>query len=108
MTKQPRRKGICFHGTKEEFVGAIRSLGFVNGTYFARALEDAIEFGGHQVFEVEFDDPPSNWQFRCKGVVPPERIVSYTLYGVEKIYDDPDRRQAICDHNAAYDKARVT
>lgn len=69
-------KCICYHGTTEENARCVLQEGFHADTWFARHLEDALEFGGEYVFSVEFDVEliPDDWQFHVLSRVPVEKI----------------------------------
>jgi hypothetical protein len=81
---------ICFHGTTEENAKKILTEGFNIGTYFAEHLEDAIKFGGENVFFVEFDDEkfngPVDWQFHLMERVAPAKIKKLERYTPKTIY----------------------
>lgn len=48
---------ICYHGTDLEHATQIwRDGRFLDHTWFAKNLQDAIEFGGLHIFEVVFDN----------------------------------------------------
>lgn len=96
---------ICYHGTDGVAAKAIQEDGFKGGTYFAKHLEDAIEFGGWHIFEVSFsvNDLPNHsesWQFRIGEVVPPDRIVSHRIYGRITEFQNEELRVAIFKSNA--------
>ncbi len=80
---------ICFHGTTKKNAEKILSSGFNIGTWFALHLEDALEFGGEYVFQVEFaEDRFSNdvdWQFHLRKRISPERIRRLDQYFREQI-----------------------
>ncbi len=75
---------ICFHGTNKDAAEKILTEGFNVGTYFARHLEDALEFGGDSVFCVDFPkdefDLPDDWQFHVDKKIPPNQIKRLTEY----------------------------
>lgn len=76
-------KVICFHGTSRANAKAIMLRGFRENTYFAKHLEDALEFGGSWVFQVCFNEgmlPPGCWQFRITDGMPCSQIVRLTHY----------------------------
>lgn len=89
-------KKICFHGTNAKAVKSILKIGFKADTWFAKHLEDAIVCGGPHVFEVIiiFDDEP-DWQFRVPVPIPKERIISYKVYQVEKIFMNGTLREEV-------------
>ena len=77
---------IAYHGTNKEAAESIKLTGFRQGTYFAYHKEDAIEFGGKYVFEVEFsDDPvrwrgePDGWQFFLRDPLGVEHIKNFEV-----------------------------
>ena len=66
-----------YHGTDFEAAHLILDSGFQPLTYFGRSMEDALDFGGDWVFEVWFDKDPvpyPAWQWRCREVIPANRI----------------------------------
>lgn len=81
----------CFHGTNKKNADKILVEGFNPKTYFARHLEDALEFGGNYVFLVEFDEKkfkngaPNDWQFWIEERVMPDKIHRLTKYSTERI-----------------------
>lgn len=82
---------ILFHGTKYKSVAdKIMVKGFKKRTYFAKHLEDAVEFGGKYVFEVVFRESelPDNWQVICLNPVPVNRIVELTYHKREKLFEN--------------------
>jgi len=78
-------KGIqipCYHGTNtKKKVQAIMRNGFKDGTYWARHMEDALEFGGKYIFEVMFDEYEINggWQFTSMEVAPDKIEKLFTI-----------------------------
>ena len=87
---------ICFHGTDKVTVKRILKDGFRKGTYFARHLEDALEFGGRFVFFVRFEENGFTnlegknwWQFHLAEVVLPEKIWKVVEYSQLLILDNP-------------------
>lgn len=92
-------KVICFHGTDQEAAWTIRAEGFRVGTFFAKHLEDALEYGGNWVFQVCFDEErirPGCWQFIIKDVKPYSDVVSLTHYrDIKKFYENADLRRRI-------------
>jgi len=66
---------IVFHGTPYlEVAKQIQKEGFKKGTYFARHLEDSLEFGGKYIFYVALEVNTKNWQIVTEEDVLPERI----------------------------------
>jgi hypothetical protein len=57
-------QSVWFHGTSPENAAIIERDGFKEGTWFARHMEDAVEFGGPVVFfvGVRFSEAPLKWQ----------------------------------------------
>ncbi len=90
---------ICFHGTDRARANDITDNGFKKGTYFAKHLEDALEFGGSWVFQVCFEEakiPPGCWQFQIVNSKPETDIVGLTHYvEIEKVFENSDLRQRI-------------
>lgn len=68
---------IWFHGTTAENASDIARGGFKEGTWFARHMEDAIEFGGPIVFwvKVSFSKADAHeWQVCCSNSLPTSSI----------------------------------
>ena len=66
---------IWYHGTSTKRAKEIYKCGyFREGTWFARHLEDAIEFGGPYVFAVEIKFKSRKWQVCCLNKIPAGRI----------------------------------
>ena len=81
----------------------IRENGFNEETYFAKHLEDALEYGGAWVFEVCIDLdrlPPGCWQFKCAERTPETDIVALTHYVTEKLFENEDLRVKVFESNA--------
>ncbi len=81
MTEPPFR--IWFHGTNEAGAKRIIDEGFRPGTYFARGLEDALEFGGPFVIWTALNiEPaiPGNWQMLVAEAVPAANILKIIHY----------------------------
>ncbi len=97
--KKQIKKVICFHGTSRANAEAIRIKGFRAGTFFAKHLEDALEFGGPWVFQICFDEallPPGCWQFRIIDYLPTSQILRLTHYEkIRKKYENATLREAI-------------
>ena len=93
------KKVICFHGTDSANAMKIRRDGFNKGTFFAKHLEDAFEFGGMWVFEVCFDEdelPPGCWQFKIRDKRSRSNIVSLSQYAeCRTIFENTVLRQMI-------------
>lgn len=106
------RKVICYHGTSKGKAEAILGEGFRPGTYFALHLEDALGFGGRHVFSVVF---PSSavpreegaFQFRANKRVPPNRIVSYKVYGIKEVQSSPLLREEVFESNLPKSKRKL-
>lgn len=92
---------IWFHGTDEKSARSILSTGFRAGTYYAIALEDALEFGGQHVFEValKVNRLPDQWQIAMRDPVLPDGIISYKIYKSKTVVDYPDRRNVVYEAN---------
>jgi len=82
---------IWYHGTHEANVASIRATGFREGTWFARHMEDAAEFGGPYVFmvRVKFDKPLDCWQVCCSNTIPAENIRG--MVQVTVVFKDKER-----------------
>ena len=95
---------IYYHGTKVDNYVQIIQEGFRPGTFFARHLEDALEFGGSVVFRVVFSKEEvanQDWQFLTWKTVKPDRIVSVTNYRPQKWYDAPRLQEQVFRSNTA-------
>jgi hypothetical protein len=96
---------ICYHGTGEKAAAIIRKKGFGVGTYFAKHLEDAIEFGGPYVFEVMFtaQETPFNWQFKVTKPVPRSKIIGLKFYNKATVMiNNITKRQRVFKSNGIY------
>jgi len=108
------KKVICYHGTNAKNAKSILKTGFKIETWFARHLEDALQYGDKHVFGVVFpeDKLPSsecdshgrgvcgNWQFRnWDEVVPPDRIQFYSVFRETKILDNEELREEVFESN---------
>ena len=86
-----------WHGTTSAAKArAIMRDGFKPDTYFARNLEDALEFGGRHVFCVTFyitfkPGQPNwrRWQVKLSNRLPPDAIVSYDVYTIKHVKGEP-------------------
>ena len=74
---------IAYHGTNRKNAASIKREGFKRKTYFARHMEDALEFGGKHIFAVKFSDDPvqwkgglDGWQFWISMPIAPTAIVN--------------------------------
>lgn len=70
-------QSVWFHGTNKHNSVLIRKNGFRTGTWFARHMEDAIEFGGPYVFYVNVTFPgykPYKWQVCSSNKIPAKSI----------------------------------
>jgi len=89
---------IWFHGTDRFASQAISEQGFRAGSWFAKSLQDAIEFGGEYVFEVALDYRPihdGNWQMCISDEVPASAIVALIRYKITKLMDRPEMRAKV-------------
>lgn len=86
---------IWFHGTDLESSELILKNGFKIGTFFARDLADALEFGGPYVFMVSLPIDNGQWQQIENVAVPEEAIVRLTHYRSTVLVDNPERREAV-------------
>ncbi len=78
---------IRFHGTTKENVDIILKTGFKAGTYFGKHLEDAIHMGGDCVFEVLFEESPTDyWEYISSEVIPASKIRSLINYSPEVLF----------------------
>lgn len=98
---------IAYHGTNSVNARNIRKQGFKTHTYFALHLEDALEFGGSNIFEVTFprkideDDLIQEWQFVTSRPISANRIVSHSVYKSRKLYDDSKLREKVFKSNTS-------
>lgn len=92
---------IWFHGTTEANSTLILDNGFKVDTYFARALEDALAFGGPWVFQVVLNVETEGCQVKVGERVAPERIVCLTKYEETVIVNFEDRRQALFEKHVS-------
>ena len=92
---------ICYHGTTEKNAVLIEKVGFIAWTYFAKHLEDAVEFGGNHIFEVMFknNEIPDNWQFRLPKCVSLKNIICHYEFNKTKISENTNLRKKIFDSN---------
>ena len=68
---------IVFHCTNCVGADKILANGFMSGAWFAKHLEDAVEFGGGEhLFEVKVSllSESTYWQFRLPYIVQPDAI----------------------------------
>ena len=66
---------IWYHGTSTKRAREIYKCGhFKEGTWFARHLEDAGEFGGPYVFAVEVTFDSRKWQVCCLNKIKTDKI----------------------------------
>lgn len=74
MSKRAQR--VWFHGTNYRTALKIEKEGFRAGTYFARHMEDAVEFGGPCIFwvRVQFVSTPLRWQVCSANKIPASAI----------------------------------
>jgi len=74
---------IAYHCTNCVGADGILAEGFRPGTWFAKHLEDAVEFGGGEhIFEVAIVDlsEPTYWQFRLTETVPTHAISRHYIF----------------------------
>lgn len=92
---------IWFHGTNADAAIEIFKTGFREGTYFAKHLEDALEFGGPHIFEAVLLTDHVDWQISVSNQIPPESIVRYSVYERTILKDFPERRAEVFRGNMA-------
>lgn len=93
---------IWFHGTDEKTASKISVEGFRAETWFAKALEDALEFGGPYVFEVALNHKPiddDKWQRLISDAVGAACIVRLTNYRPVILSDYEERRTKVFEAN---------
>lgn len=67
---------IWYHGTTKESANIIRKCNyFKEGTWFARHLEDAVEFGGSYIFAIEIRFKTHKWQVCCSNKISTDKII---------------------------------
>jgi len=83
-----RKMGIYYHGTTDTNLFLIMRDGLKAGSYLARDLGDALEFGGNVVIEIAlfkdlFDPMPlvDDWQWSTKHDIPSDYFVRIKKYG---------------------------
>ena len=74
----------CYHGTTAENAQKIMEDGFNPDCWFAKHMEDALEFGGEYIITVKVDrrKVPRGWQFHILESFPSSEILG--LYKVTK------------------------
>jgi len=83
-----------YHGTDRQAAEQICREGFRSHSFFARNMQDALEFGGRYVFYVLFEedpgDPgdPDDWQVVIPEPVPKDRIYKLTRHLRFTLYED--------------------
>lgn len=89
------KRRMWWHGTTSAAKArAILREGFRKGSYFARNLEDALEFGGRHVIMAQFycdlrrGGPSRNWQVCLSNALPADAIVSYEVYSIKHVAGD--------------------
>ena len=77
---------IWYHGTNRYNSSLIQKEGFREGTWFARHMEDAVEFGGPIVFAVRvvFRQVPMKWQVCASTAISSDRITKKYIVKVSK------------------------
>ena len=83
-------KKIWYHGTTKVNAKKILKEGFKKGTYFADHLEDALYYGGNNVFEVRIDFKFNkgrrykafSWQVMCANNITTDHIIAYKTYKI--------------------------
>lgn len=91
------KQKVWWHGTTSaRKARSILRDGFREGTYFARHLEDALEFGGRHVFAVEFvvSFKPGyegwrKWQVCLANALPASAIINYQVYSIRLVHGQP-------------------
>ncbi len=87
---------VWYHGTTLDKAVLIMKKGFKRETWFARHMEDALEFGGPCIFAVNvtFAKTPMKWQACCSNPIPPTAIRKRLLVttGTKRAGDPPKGR----------------
>jgi hypothetical protein len=84
---------VWFHGTSNKNAKLIMASGFKEGTWLARHMEDAVEFGGPIVFSVEvtFNNTPLRWQVCCQNALLTKRILG--IHKITKVRNNATARR---------------
>jgi len=92
---------IWWHGTTSaRKARSILRNGFRKGTYFARNLQDALEFGGRHILTVQFRVDWKNrhgkalthwrrWQVCLANALPADAIINYEVHSIRHVYGQP-------------------
>ena len=86
---------VWYHGTSEDAAQRILQEGFKPGTYFARNLADSLHMGGTVLFEVVFDEDPTDYWEVITGYIPPDRILMAYRVRPEILFHDKDLRERL-------------
>ena len=94
-------KVIRYHGTSKDNADHIIVGGFIEDTWFAESLQDAIGYGGPHIFEVAFEEEEvsEKWQFTIPEIIPPEKIITYSLFSRKVILHRPELRLEVAQSN---------
>jgi len=67
---------LMFHGTSLENAERILASGeFAVGTHFGHHMEECLKMGGACIFEVVFDEKPTDyWEYRCPEPIPTSQV----------------------------------
>ncbi len=90
---------IYYHGTCAENAESILKTGFRARTWYARSLQDALEYGGPHVFSIMFPFEAHSWQFTLSEVVPVDRIVEYAVIDKKVIQSNKALRKMVFESN---------
>ena len=86
---------LWWHGTTSaRKARTILRDGFRKGTYFARHLENALEFGGRHVLVASFTISANgrgarSWQVCLSNALPASAIVNYEVYSIRHVAGQP-------------------
>lgn len=82
---------IWWHGTDKKTSERHLKNGFPEDTFFARHLEDALEYGGEYVFWVFFkENPTEDWQYVSNEIIPSDKILMLIHIDIKKLYYSKD------------------
>ena len=82
---------IWYHGTDKETAERHLKKGFPEGTFFAKHLEDALEFGGDYIFWIFFKENPTDyWEYVCNEIITPDKILMLIKIDFKKLFYSKD------------------
>jgi hypothetical protein len=94
-----RPPSIWFCGVAtQEIAQETLICGLKPGNWISTYMGDALE-GGPYLFEIALSVDPDGFGFVLEQLVPPDRIVSYTVYHVHKVLENPILRRQVREAN---------